>query len=125
MNQQELEQNNILIAEFMGASIEWWEAIDRLGEDTDEDALYCYFPEGDACPSEDLEYHSSWTWLMGVVEEIRRKGEEEKTFSVMLRVEFEKHTRINEMYKLVVEFISWYNGLSHVKNNKMVSFLQT
>lgn len=98
-----IEESNKLIAEFMG----------YLGSAEDANLVYCM-------------YHTSWDWLMPVVEKIR--GIEEgmlveridimpndgvsihitRQESIIVDVE-SKEATINATYKAVVEFIQWYN----------------
>ena len=88
MTSEQIQQNNYKIALFMGAKEDYWLAKDRF-EDTNEGALYLYYdevenqdyvpPNGleDWCiPVEELQYHSSFDWLMPVVHKINkpRKG---------------------------------------------------
>jgi hypothetical protein len=108
------EENNKFIAEFMGIRYEE----NRNGHESSE-----YFYED--C---ELEYHSSWDWLMPVVEKIEnieyvnRMGrfnvnaisfeenytcvitDSENTF-----IQVEGETKRVATYKAVVEFIKWYN----------------
>lgn len=64
---EEIIENNVLIAKFLGGSIELWEANDRLGDDIENDAYYVYFPEcAEGIPLEYLDYHEDWNSLMEV-----------------------------------------------------------
>lgn len=75
---------------------------------------------------EDLEYNSSWDWLMPVVEKIERtnNGTDDNYFNVTIGCGFDctifdahheliintcEQTKIKTVYKAVVEFIEWYN----------------
>jgi len=75
---EEQIKNNILIAEFLGGTVESWEAEDRLGNDTENDAYYVYFPDlAEGIAVEDLDYHEDWNSLMEVVETIKHLKETE------------------------------------------------
>jgi hypothetical protein len=64
---EEIIKNNILITEFLGGEVELWEAKDRLGEDTENDIYYVYFPDLiEGIPIENLDYHENWNSLMEV-----------------------------------------------------------
>jgi|TARA_R100000455_G_C6235176_1_gene95674 hypothetical protein len=94
--------NNKLIAEFMGME-------------------HCYRPYGDgfmevkengSCVElEDLQYHTSWDWLMPVVETIKDGAYNgiilEKVDEIDYRLIFD--LRKENIYKAVVEFINQYN----------------
>ena len=55
----------------------------------------------------ELEYHTSWDWLMPVVEKIKDLGYSQELDKIdnVLTCDL----RINSLYKAVVEFIKWYN----------------
>ena len=91
-----MEENNILIAEFMDAEVEIWKAHERLGDDTSEDAWYAYF-DGNGVAVEELAYGTSWDWLMPVVEKIEQVNE--------LISGHILSTDIDKTYKEVVRFI--------------------
>lgn len=66
-------------------------------------------------PQEEVNYADSWDWLMPVVEKIESSG-----FNVLiednfcrigqeLQVKATTMTKIESVYKAVVEFIKWYN----------------
>ena len=107
-------ENNKLIAEFMGAEIEIWKAHERLGDDTSKDAWYAYF-DGNGVAVEELAYHTSWDWLMPVVNQIRVPynyteitGEK---YEDIISVLAEGCVEANQLqvYEAVVEFIKEYN----------------
>jgi LPS sulfotransferase NodH len=95
-----MEENNILIAEFMGAEVEIWKAHERLGDNTSEDAWYAYF-DGNGVAVEELAYDTSWDWLMPVVEKIEQvhEGVPQELINLSL------FSTIDEVYNAVVEFI--------------------
>lgn len=98
------EGNNRMIAEFMGAS-----GFDMLGEKVEP------------------KYHTSWDWLMPVVEKIESiKNEHGFTYSVRMSGKFctvesvnysmidmqlkgAGNTKLQATYQAVVQFIEWYN----------------
>ena len=98
---------NKLIAEFMGAigtpkynPTEWDIYITGcLDVDSDdENAKHFYTPE-------EMKYHTSWDWLMPVVEKIEQvhEGVPQELINLSL------FSTIDEVYKAVVEFIKQYN----------------
>jgi hypothetical protein len=113
-----MEENNKLIAEFMELVKE-----DRyLSFETgryckkDNDGCYpapvkVYIKDGRTVHY--LKYHSSWEWLMPVVEKIEHtyayvniKGCHVKISTL---VDVNAPTKLEAVYKAVVEFIKWYN----------------
>jgi hypothetical protein len=135
----EIEEGNKLIAEFMGCreSTVYWggEPFQRWGfADTD---IADKWPEN--CFSVETKYHTSWDWLMPVVEKIgllpypKDKGwkdEDYKDYSAypyprtfgmrntegkyMVRLNasplFEADTLIEATWLAVIDFIQWYNS---------------
>jgi len=121
-------ENNKLIAEFMG----WTEGIDEGGmfgkpckawRNTDNlDNLLGYCDGYVRIGSE--KFHSSWDWLMPVVERISKildsedspldaLFEEENEEAMDYYVEFNEVSlldlNITDLYNTIVEFIKWYN----------------
>ena len=94
-------ENNKLIAEFMGLITEEGKylapPIDELS--TIGMGLYVSLDE--------MRYHTSWDWLMPVVEEIDHlEYESERLDKIEMAI---KTRQINAVHKAVVEFIKWYN----------------
>jgi hypothetical protein len=100
--QHEIDMNNILIAEFM--------LIDAVDIDT-------WFEE-----NTELRYHTSWDWLMPVVEKIESLGFEFMITETRCAIKNNTDNSIEEVYHCellfnkrecvymsVVEFIKWYN----------------
>ena len=99
-------ENNKLIAEFMGLEIIYRPYSNGFVE----------LSETELCDVDDLKYHTSWDWLMPVVE---------KAFCVACNKDMEgimgadnhrqniidEHLMFNKIgtYEAVVEFIKWYN----------------
>jgi len=100
-------ETNKLIAEFMGME-------------------HCYRPYGNGfmevkeCGSvielDDLEYHTSWDWLMPVVEKVNKVSGYDDYNTHRLHIQrvfadcvFENAVSKKEVHKAVVEFIKWYN----------------
>ena len=87
--QHDIQMGNILIAEFMGLK--------------EHEGSY-YLPlynSGDWVPDVELDYHTSWDWLMPVVQKIEQdcEGVPQDMLNISL------YSDINEVYKAVVEFI--------------------
>lgn len=112
---EEILEGNKLIAEFMGCEFGhgfWAGAGD-------------YFFPGNTATASELKYHSSWDWLMPVVEKIEKVGcvvqiwksnaagckitkigsrhEKPKSFTI------EGNSLIEAVYETVVDFIKWHN----------------
>lgn len=94
---ENLTDNNKLIAEFMGAFI--------------EGNGFMYFPsEGRHHRLTEIKYHSSWDWLMPVVEKCVNfcvdKNHDEWTGHILDSLShFDKH----ELCSVLTEFMNWYN----------------
>jgi hypothetical protein len=120
---KEIIENNKLIAEFMGGL--WNEPSQMYGIGNAEyikigkvkgyvKACYHY-------KLTDLKYHSSWDWLMPVVEKIERHNEFTNVLffpqgcSININTENGFHfdvdcdAKIEAVYNACVEFIKWYN----------------
>lgn len=93
-------EGNRLIAEFMGVKIQ---------EITPRDVMTCN-------NRNNFKYHTSWDWLMPVVEKIA-KIEDEKHWDKLHFNQFQRvlalpiYTPINIVFKEVIKFIQWYNSL--------------
>lgn len=118
------EQSNKLIAEFMGvdSSENWYN-----GRELQEAGLpFAYGSMGNG--TRDLRFHTSWSWLMPVVEKIEqleiinRAGrfnitsenfDENYTATVLDEgnnfIQVEGEDKRIATYNAVVEFIKWYN----------------
>jgi hypothetical protein len=116
-----IEQQNAIIAEFMGYNviekppikdgvIVWSKAIDDS------------FPDKTLILS-NIKYHTSWDWLMLVVERIESLGFifkmygnevtflKKGTFNTRIwNDDFIGDTKIKAVYNAVIEFIEWYNA---------------
>jgi len=123
MNKKEILEGNKLIAEFMGYTKEQYTVEGSSKEyDVWTNNLIC---KGCYYDLFDLKYHSSWDWLMPVVEKIQydlghfvtieRNStliHESKFDSKIINPPFgygEQESFIQITYKAVVEFIKWYN----------------
>jgi cytochrome oxidase Cu insertion factor (SCO1/SenC/PrrC family) len=109
-----MNTENKLIAEFMGVNII---TIDDVRKNKNP-----YFSSADGYLEDDIKYHSSWDWLMPVVEKIENFGFEffivedrvkiahNTDHSIDVIIDFTSGRRKNETaYQAVVEFIKWYN----------------
>lgn len=116
MTKEEVQSNNKLIAEFMGA-------IPNPKSPKTGCALlvrnnkkpYHYFYA-------DLKYHKSWDWLMPVIEKIEHDLPDDSIITIEYKDciipvnegEFDiqvlgEETKLLAVYKAVIEFIKWYN----------------
>ena len=97
-----MEKNNKLIAEFMGG----YTPYERFGNSTE------YYYNGGYVYLNDMHFHTSWDWLMPVVQKI---GDEylntpfDETYS-HLTEQYENIWTIEDTYKAVVEFIKEQNN---------------
>ncbi len=112
-----IEQNNRMIAEFMGGKYTYGNTNVPLSVNL------IYIPKRGSNMFAQLEYNSSWDWLMPVVEKIELLGYSvEKNFQ---RIDNDWQTLITKgndilfqdfaeksidaMYCTLVQFIEWYN----------------
>jgi len=112
MTEQEILEGNKLIAKFMGAEIdENFARFLNYSNDSVSGRGYHIF---------ELLYHSSWDWLMPVVEKIESLKEVESAFIIELNYcsiwvkdnlvfNTEEKTKIKSVYKTIIEFIKWHN----------------
>ena len=127
-------ENNKLIAEFMGFQLSWLTIpYGDKKENTVKIKTYVGdFPQmlNEHCQPETLFYHSSWDWLMPVVEKITKDyayiaylptcsedewavefySDKKEPFIVFKCVAEEYDTSyLKAVYKAIIEFIKWYN----------------
>ena len=131
-------KDNKLIAEFMGLKdckigdqkgkkydyylTEQFELIKEV--ETTIESNWCeVLEEQDCCFIEDLKFHSSWDWLMPVVEKIERLGYEVVISRISCNINgiLDRKNPITSIvcgdiskkmditYDSIVEFIKWYN----------------
>jgi hypothetical protein len=93
-----MKTDNELIAEFMGSRVKLWDGVPRIK--TAKHGLQSVWSE--------LQYDKSWDWLMPVVEKIDGIYDYDRSMYNRV-VELPVSTPINEVYKAVVQFITWYN----------------
>lgn len=119
-----IEEKNKLIAEFMGG---------YLNMDSVQSSNEWIFPD---FHTNELLYHSSWDWLMPVIEkankicnekgqDLSNRSREQKHLSNQLDnplhwKSWSYHyiglsTDINMVYKKTVDFIEWHNNAAHAK----------
>ena len=98
---------NKLIAEFMGV---------KFDKGTFYNMGYDVFSNGNLYRSHELKYHSSWDWLMPVVEKINVVTKYDDYNQNRLHIQRvlddcinENAVGIEEVHKAVVEFINQYN----------------
>jgi hypothetical protein len=97
-----MEENNKIIAEFMGA---------KLTKD-----LQIVYPiyEGDSSYVKNLKYHSDWNWLMEVVEKIYQTNLYYDKYidynsSMFTNGKIELSTNKESVYNQCIDFINFYN----------------
>ncbi len=98
-------ENNKLIAEFMG-----YEIIYRPNSNG-----FIEISDTELCDVDDMEYHTSWDWLMPVVEQCLEKhnnlidGRDVIDTPYSLIAQALQVVSLKETYNAVVEFIKEYN----------------
>jgi len=110
MTQEETKKGNKLIAEFEHRKF-FGNLIDKFGEGT-----FNELPE--------MNYHTSWDWLMPVVEKIEKDfdfafnifknetwiaDEEYRNTAKGWNRQVKTDSKINSVYQSVIQFINWYN----------------
>ena len=121
MKEKEITEGNKLIAEFMGSSFKTY----KKGHIRKDSVTVCYFDDGMSPFSggvsiENLKYHSSWDWLMPVVEKIEtidfvviiKQGEcviVNNSGNTPKFIQQVSTTKIESIWLAVCEFIEWYN----------------
>lgn len=116
---ENIPENNRLIAEFMGGEL-------REDKHEPKDSFYVFVDPPKGRTGEmisDLQYHTSWDWLMPVVIKIWSITGHRSLFYFDLPVKddtekvdtiFATHLNDKEpllqVYSAVVEFIKWYNN---------------
>ena len=113
MTVQQIKDGNKMIAEFMGLSYK---------AKTEHPLV---FPDGlwmdkkTKVGYNELFYHSSWDWLMPLVEKIERMGGHITIGTNKIECQFQDfrgsskvgfgYTKIQCVWEVIVEFIKWYN----------------
>ena len=129
IQEQQIIEGNKLIAEFMGGERHW---LNGMKEPFTDDTIWGYYDVGVNIIStysgrpialvNDLKYHTSWDWLMPVVEKIESLGYEvligknlyrENSHHCMIHnqgdsiyYELEDSVKIVAVWKTIVEFIN-------------------
>ena len=98
------QENNQLIAEFMGftqeKNIGWYDNDMLMSQNV--------YDSQDGNCFDELLFHTSWDWLMPVVSKCREESNAEDSHWEAIYYSLEG-CDINVTYKAVVEFIKWYN----------------
>lgn len=114
-------ENNKLIAEFMGAYV---------GNPVDGKEVMCgvpayYSKKGytNTHLTNDLKYHTSWDWLMSVVEKIEQLYDADTIILIQedtchfyggkFELFVDEYNKFDSVYKGCLEFIKWYNQQKH------------
>lgn len=99
-----------MIAEFMGAELDITCAhYDECNVDPTKGSVNPGYRRYDA-----MEYHTSWDWLMPVVEKMwsitghRNMFYQDVTEEITIFSDISENTK-DQVYDLVVQFIEWYN----------------
>ena len=114
-----MEESNKLIVEFMGYK-ECPQKLFRMGDEFQSVTIYSEYQDEDEYLTieagkrqlkytpEEMEYHTSWDWLMTVVEKIYQLGLDNE--SALLVRDAVAEANLEATYKEVVEFIKDYNN---------------
>lgn len=111
-------ENNKLIAEFMGIHEIMLDGYSNYEIDVIYEILGIkpHAHKGLIIHESDLQFHTSWEWLMPVVEKIEDIGCELTQTNGECTISFDDYynetsskTRFHATYQAVVEFIEWYN----------------
>ena len=118
-----IEENNKLIAEFMGAKFRIFPPTEHyIGETILEnrDEMPSIY---NSCRVESFKHHTSWDWLMPVVEKMENSSAKITIGRMFCEIEYKdlfdkdkqfeikivSGVKINAVNGAVVEFIKWYN----------------
>jgi len=111
-------EDNKLIAEFMG-----WKVDKSISSAHFKKTGGYHLTNGTrTMASDQLQYHTSWDWLMPVVDKIAKESMYYLTFDDDKGTNFQKLQlglngattgNFDLVYKAVVEFIKWYNEQKH------------
>lgn len=125
---KEITEGNKIIAKFMGATVTQSYSENK---DYEQDGFLFYYPERSSpsiyrnMSSNSIKYHSSWDWLMPVVEKIHKVGFYYKLTDWQFFIcryndysgviAYDSKTDIDEpeiyrVFKTVIQFITWYNN---------------
>ena len=89
---------NKLIAEYMGL---------QFNKGTMYNMGYDVFSDGNLYRTHELKYHEDWNWLMPVVQRFSEYLDEQDEQDLMQTL---MYGYIDDVYKLIVEFIKEYNN---------------
>jgi len=119
-------KNNKLIAEFMGVNVI---TLDDVRKNKDP-----YHSSSDGYLKDDLKYHSSWDWLMPVVEKIESLGYEFTIIESRCNINHNTDhsveelfhietlgSKLNTTYQAVVNFIKHLKNYMSAENNKLIA----
>ncbi len=104
MTQQEIQAGNKLIAEFMGFT----ESVIRensMKVPKEEELKY----QAIHLSPKQIKYHSSWDWLMPVVEKIGKMYDEKEIDSQENILLLSIFADIKTVWHCVTDFITWHN----------------
>lgn len=117
MTEKEIKESNNLIAEFMGVDIHYSD-IEYRDSRSALRHIIDHYPK-----DEELKFHSSWNWIMEVVEKIEQltgnfrivnniaiiDGNDEDGYIKIFDEKITGDNKIDATYKMIVNFIKWYN----------------
>jgi hypothetical protein len=113
MTQEQINNNNVLIADFIGLKKgmlgEYTNPLDKPSKDG---YVPIYSPDGS-----DMKFNSDWNWIMIAIDKIEAKGYrtcieyfgEHRVYFSHDSVGERDSNKITATYKAVIQFIEWYN----------------
>ncbi len=117
MTKEEIEKGNTLIAEFIGTKYNGGVGL-----------VYIEGSQSTMKPIEELEFHSSWDWIIPVAQKCCSLIQEEgPDFNGQMGIEelnakkiFTAHINntIESIYRSVIEFIEWHNKKGEPLNHQ-------
>jgi hypothetical protein len=108
--QRALEGGNRLIAEFMG----WAETEENIFTVPHPFPLFSEEDYTYKMRSDQLEFNTSWDWLMPVVQKILKEDAGMNTYQLYV-CDSLGTADIGAVYNAVIQFIQWYSTNKHLK----------
>ena len=105
------EQNNKLLAEFMGYQQE--NKLVYAGMYTSPKRQLVFDIKGNKYSAKNLKFHKNWNWLMEVIEKIESLANDKKVidWSRQSKTIFDfklTESKIEAVYNACIEFVKWY-----------------
>jgi len=109
MTQKEINEGNLVICKFIDNPVVFNDILDTTLLNIKEHGAVLY-------SIDELKYHTSWDWLMKVIEKCREKDPPMRIYEYNQYImQSFNYLDIEETWKAVIKFIKWYN---EKENNK-------